>query len=356
MNRFEPSSQFSQGSNTMSTSTKSPIRTLAAAAALALLVTCASPPEDTEAPNTDEQAWAEETENVTHDVGEDAGGRDPTQLVFDTVEEAFAALVKACRDNDDNAMLDLLGHSFRDIAIREDRAESRQDRKAFADAAQARLRFERESEDTVVALLGGDAWPCPIPLARTEGGWYFDTAAGADEILNRRIGEHELETIAALRSLVSIQSRYAAVDRDDDGVLEYAQQFRSSDGARDGLYWDVEEGEELSPVGPLLAASGEYAEQREDGDPWMGYRYRIVLSQGGSAPGGAYDYVINGNMIAGFAFLAYPAQYRSSGVMTFMVSHQGKVYEADLGDDTVKIAAALTAFDPDDSWELTTDE
>jgi len=329
---------------------------IAAALALALLAGCESPPTDGPAPAPEEQVGTQEATDGAEAAPEGPREWDPTQSTFATPEEALEALVNACRDDDDAAMLDVVGHAFEHVVVREDKAESRLDRQEMVEAADARVRLDRESEDHVIALLGADAWPLPIPIVRVDGLWRFDTAAGAEEILNRRIGEHELETIATLHALVTAQVRYAAVDRDADRVREYAQHFNSSPGERDGLYWEVEEGEELSPVGPLLAEAEEYADERESGDAWMGYHYRMLLAQGAAAPGGAYHYVINDNMIAGFAFVAYPAGYGSSGIMTFIVSHQGQVHEADLGEDTAALASAMEAYDPDDSWEPVTDE
>jgi hypothetical protein len=192
----------------------------------------------------------------------------------------------------------------------------------------------------------------PIPIVKTDKGWHFDVAEGADEIISRRIGANELAAIDNLNAYVDAQVQYASADRDGDVVLEYAQKINSSPGQKDGLYWESAAGsaDELSPFGPFVAEKAAYLADREPGDPFMGYYYRIVSRQGENAPGGRYDYVINGNMIAGFAMIAWPADYGSSGVMTFIVNQNGTVYQKDLGDATEVGAAAVQAYDPDSTW------
>jgi hypothetical protein len=179
--------------------------------------------------------------------------------------------------------------------------------------------------------------------------------AGKEEILNRRIGRNELNTIQTCLAMVDAQREYAMKDRDSNKLLEYAQKFRSSPGKKDGLYWEVKEGEEQSPLGPLAAqAVQEGYKERKPGDnptPYHGYFYRILKVQGKNAPGGAYDYVVRGKMIGGFALVAYPAEYGASGIMTFIVNHDGVVYQKDLGKETGKIASAITKYDPDKTWE-----
>jgi hypothetical protein len=195
----------------------------------------------------------------------------------------------------------------------------------------------------------------PIPLLRQGSNWRFATEQGFEEILNRRIGGNERSAIAVLRAYLDAQSEYASRDRDGDGVLQYAQKIRSTPGKYDGLYWpaDATNGEEDSPFGPLIADSASYLAGHKQGDPFRGYHFRILTRQGKSAPGGAYSYVINGRMLAGFAMVAYPNAYGESGVMTFLVSHNGKVYEKNLGKNTNSIAASMTAFDPGAGWKET---
>ena len=202
-------------------------------------------------------------------------------------------------------------------------------------------------------MVGDEEWPFPIPLVQEAKGWRFDTAAGEEEIINRRIGRNELEAIAMLQALVEAQVEYASEDHDGDQVLEYAQRIASSEGKRDGLYWkaDDDAAEDLSPLGPYLNDAGDYTEGKQAGDPWYGYYFKILLRQGEHPPGGAYDYVINGNMIAGFALAAFPAEYGASGIMTFIVNHQGIIYEKDLGENTEADVKALHTYDPDDSWQ-----
>jgi hypothetical protein len=194
-----------------------------------------------------------------------------------------------------------------------------------------------------------------VPIVREGESWYFDSAAGLEEVLDRRIGENELAAIEALRAYVQAQVEYASVDRDGDQVLEYAQRVISTPGQRDGLYWASAPGEPVSPFGPFIAEISMLLEGKELGDPYRGYYYRVLKGQTEHAPGGAYEYVINGNMIAGFAMLAWPAEYGDTGVMTFQVSHQGDVFEADLGPETAEVAAVIEAYDPDVTWTEVTD-
>ena len=202
-------------------------------------------------------------------------------------------------------------------------------------------------------LVGDQAWPIPIPLVRVGERWRFATEQGEDEIANRRIGANERSAIKVLNAYLDAQKDYAARDRNGDGVLQYAQRLGSTPGKHDGLYWpaDTAKGEEASPLGPLVAESATYLKGHAPGDPYRGYRFRILTRQGKSAPGGAYSYIINGRMIAGFALVAYPAQYGDSGVMTFIVSHNGKVFEKDLGKNSATVGAQLTAFDPGAGWK-----
>ena len=202
--------------------------------------------------------------------------------------------------------------------------------------------------------MGKDDWPFPIPIAKKDSLWYFDTDEGRDEILARRIGSNELCAIQVCLVYVDAQREYAKKDWDNDGLLEYAQKFRSDAGKKNGLYWETGEGDEQSPLGPLFAAAQEegYALKQSDSgpSPYHGYYYRILTAQGKDAPGGAYNYVVKGNMLGGFAMMAYPAQYGASGIMTFVVNHDGIVYQKDLGEDTEKAAQAVRLFNPDSTW------
>jgi len=193
----------------------------------------------------------------------------------------------------------------------------------------------------------------PIPLVREGGVWRFATEEGVEELMNRRIGGNERSAIQVLRAYDGAQREYAASDRNGDGVVQYAQKLMSAPGKRDGLYWPADEakGEETSPFGPLVAESSAYLAGHVQGDPYRGYRFRTLTRQGANAPGGAYSYIINGRMIAGFAMVAYPAAHGESGVMSFIVNHNGKIYEKNLGPGTAGIAAKMTAFDPGPGWK-----
>jgi hypothetical protein len=202
--------------------------------------------------------------------------------------------------------------------------------------------------------IGDKLWPLPFPLAKgKDGKWAFDTHAGIEEIVNRRVGENELTAIETLRAYVDAQKDYAADDHDGDGVLEYAQKLISSEGKADGLYWPPDETHGVSPAGEYITQA--ILDKAKKGDGYFGYRFLILTGQGKNIAGGAYDYIINGNMIAGFALLAWPVKYAETGVHTFAVNQQGIVYEIDLGPNTEALAGAIKLFNPDDKWELTGD-
>ena len=223
----------------------------------------------------------------------------------------------------------------------------------FVASATAMTRIEKDGDDKASLILGREDWPFPIPLVHGASGWTFDAAAGEEEILARRIGRNELGAIDVCHAFVRAQRDYASEDHDGSGVLKYAQRIASSSGKRDGLYWPPVEGEPLSPFGPLIAAAVAegYKKSSDKPTPYHGYLYRVLKEQGPHAPGGAYGYVINGNMIGGFALVAYPVDYGNSGVMTFIVNQQGGVYQKDLGEDTDEIAGKMTRYDPDSSWD-----
>ncbi len=207
-----------------------------------------------------------------------------------------------------------------------------------------------EAGDRRVLNIGDELWPLPFPITKGEDGkWAFDTYAGIEEVINRRVGENEIEAIATARSYVEAQQDYASADRDGDGVLEYAQKLLSSEGQTDGLYWP-RPGEGDSPAGSFVDQAA--LEKVKEDKGYFGYRFRILTGQGDNIAGGKHDYVINGNMIAGFGLIAWPVKYGETGVRTFAVSQHGIVYEADLGEDTEKVVEGITSFDPDDSWEV----
>jgi len=218
----------------------------------------------------------------------------------------------------------------------------------------------RATDSKIQLEIGLDAWPFPIPLVRDNAQWFFDTAAGKEEILNRRIGADELGAIRVCRAYVEAQREYASVDRNNDDVLEYAQHLRSSTNSHDGLYWHAEPGEEISPLGPLVAQSHEegYRHQTkimaENQVPYRGYRFKILTRQGSHAPGGKYNYIINGHMLAGFALVAWPAEWGNTGVMTFIVNQNGKVFQKNLGPNTARLAPGMSTYDPDATWQPVT--
>ncbi|HMO66337.1 MAG TPA: DUF2950 domain-containing protein, partial [Verrucomicrobiota bacterium] len=222
-------------------------------------------------------------------------------------------------------------------------------------------RLVRESAARAELEVGADGWPFPIPLVEAAGQWRFDTAAGREELLNRRIGRNELAVLRTLRAYVAAQRGYAARARDGDGVLEFAQHIVSTPGRTDGLYWPPRLNGELSPIGPAVARAQSVGyftdldDERREPRPFHGYYFKILDRQGAHAPGGRHGYVINGNMVAGFGLVAWPAEHGDSGVMTFIVNQQGRVHEKDLGPDTARKARRITAFDPDPSWRISRD-
>lgn len=219
----------------------------------------------------------------------------------------------------------------------------RDDVEAFLALYREKSLLQPAAPERVALVVGNTPWTFPLPLVQGKEGWTFDVKAGGEEIRARRIGRNELAAVQATLAYHDAQLDYSEVDRDGDRVLEYAQAFMSSDGQYDGLYWPEEPGIEESPLGPL------FGDELPDGE-WHGYHYRILAAQGPSAPGGAYDYRLGDNMSRGFALIAWPAQYADSGVMSFMISHEGQVFEKDLGPDSAQLATAMNLFDPDSSW------
>jgi len=270
------------------------------------------------------------------------------QKTFATPEAAVDALVVALKADDDAALISIFGDQHKDLIVTPDRAANSAGRARAVTALQTFRMLDEKGSDRRVLVIGDQAWPFPIPLVKSAGGWRFATEEGADEIVNRRIGANERNAIFVLRAYLDAQKEYASRDRNGDGVLQYAQRLGSTPGKHDGLYWpaDAAKGEEMSPFGPLIAESAAYLKGHKASDPYRGYYFRILTRQGKSAPGGAYSYVINGRMIAGFAMVAYPAQYGESGVMTFIISHNGKIFEKNLGKNTAETASKMAAFDP----------
>ncbi|HEU0038506.1 MAG TPA: DUF2950 domain-containing protein [Verrucomicrobiae bacterium] len=278
---------------------------------------------------------------------------------FATPEAAVAALVAAASAEDTNALRVIFGPLAEDIQ-NPDRVQATNELSAFNAAVNQGKRIVHESDSKCALEVGDNSWPFPVPIVKRNGQWFFDTAAGKDELLNRRIGRNELATLQAVRAYVEAQREYASKDRDGDEVLEYAQKIISTPGAKDGLFWSPDLDGEISPLGPFAAdaAAEGYKTTRSPGDeprPFHGYFFKILVRQGQHAPGGKYDYVINGNMIGGFALVAWPAEYGETGIMTFVVNQQGRVYQKDLGPDTAKTAEAMKAYDPDKTWAISKD-
>ena len=272
------------------------------------------------------------------------------QKTFKNPEAAVKTMLAALEKDNVNKLLEIFGKEHEEALIGGDPIAAREKRRQVAKAAQEMHKLRDDGKNRKILVIGTKAWPLPFPLVRKEGRWHFDTAAGIEEVVNRRIGENELNAIEICRAYIDAQVEYASTDRDGDEVLEYAQQIASTEGNKDGLFWEAGENEDLSPFGPLIADSRDYLEGREPGDPFKGYYYKIITRQGANAAGGRHDYIINGNMIAGFAFIAFPADHDNSGIMTFMCSHQGKVYQKNFGPDSDLIAVGVDEYNPDESW------
>src|SRR5688572_9335019 len=279
---------------------------------------------------------------------------DADQQSFGTPDEATAALVEALETHDVAALRRLVGSEAEGLLSSGDTTSDRRDREAFLARYRVRHQLVAGGPDDVMLQVGEDEWPLPVPLLRSNGQWRFDGGAAAHELLARRIGTNELRVIDVMRGFVEAQEEYAAVGHDGAEAGIYARVLRSDPGRQNGLYWHVAEGEPPSPAGPFLAAAGASVGQATAGAgtpaPYHGYVYRMLFSQGPAANGGERDYMVDDKLTGGFALLAYPADYGETGVMTFMVNHDGLVWQRDLGDKTAELAAAITRFDPDRTW------
>jgi len=272
---------------------------------------------------------------------------------FATPEAAVDALMAALKADDDAAIVALVGDDYKDLVVTPDHAANSATRAKIVAAMQTLRVLDERGADRRVVLIGDQAWPMPIPLVKDKGVWHFSAEQGADELINRRVGGNERSAIEVMRAYVDAQRQYASRDRDGDNVLQYAQKLGSTPGKHDGLYWaaDAAKGEEVSPFGPLVAESAPYLKGHKEGAAYRGYHFKILTRQGKNAPGGAYNYIINGRMIAGFALVAYPARYGDSGIMTFIVSNNGRIYEKDLGKNSLSAGVAMTTFDPGPGWK-----
>jgi hypothetical protein len=279
------------------------------------------------------------------------------QKSFATPEQAVQAAVQAAAADDAAALTAIFGPDSKDMISTGDSVQDKKARANFVKLAGEKTAVSVDPADPHRATftIGPNDWPSPIPLVEKSGKWTFDSKEGAEELLRRLIGSNELNTIALLRGYDEAQMEYALADPDKTGVHQYAQRIISTPGKRDGLYWKGEDGGPESPIGKAVADAIAEGYSRKT-EPYHGYFFRVLKGQGPAAPLGEVDYVINGHMIGGFALVAWPAKYRATGVMTFLVSNDGIVYQKDLGPDTAKIAAAMTRYNPDEGWVATEDE
>lgn len=273
------------------------------------------------------------------------------QQSFDTPQAAAEALVNAARAGNSKDVLNIFGYRGADIVSSGDAVADVKTRERFVGAYDTKHDVTMAGDNSATLVVGASDFPFPIPIVRKSDKWAFDTTAGRNEILYRRIGRNELDAIQTSLAIVDAQNEYADLSRTSTGASTYAQRILSQPGKKDGLYWPASQGDNASPLGELVAgatAEGYRAGARPT--PYHGYYFRILKKQGPDAPGGALDYVVDGKMIGGFALVAYPAEYRNSGVMTFIVNHTGQVFQKDLGPRTARIATSMTAYNPDKTW------
>ena len=278
------------------------------------------------------------------------------EQTFNSPDEAVNALVTAAHNNDTNAIHQIFGPAGHEL-ISPDVVQATDEFQMFKERLAEKTQLIANSDSNATLELGVDGWPFPIPLVQQGGQWHFDSAAGKDEIFARRIGRDEMGAVDVCNAYVEAQREYASLDRMGDGVLAYAQFLRSTPGTHDGLFWPTNQpGEELSPLGPLIAQACVEGYHRaakmlsDEQAPYHGYYFKILTGQGKHPPGGKFKYLINGRMIAGFALVAWPAEWADTGVMTFVVNQQGKVYQKNLGSKTAKVAKGMTLYDPDETW------
>jgi hypothetical protein len=276
-----------------------------------------------------------------------AAAQQATQRTFDSPGKAAAAMFDAAKAGDTNALMQIFGPESKDLISSGDPVADKDTRELVVKKYEEMHRLVVEPDKSVALYIGSENWPFPFPIVNKGGVWFFDTAKGKQEVLFRRIGRNEIFTINTLRTLADAQKEYASTTHDQD-VKQYAGKILSDEGKHNGLYWKANEGEPQSPIGPLIAQATKQGYEREANPiPFHGYYYRILTKQGKDAPDGAMSYITDGKLTKGFAFVAYPAEYRNSGVMTFIVGKNGQVYQKDLGNNTAKIAANMTEFNPD---------
>jgi hypothetical protein len=286
-----------------------------------------------------------------------ACSRSAQQQDFASAADAVQALVTAARSDDTQALIEVLGVDAEPVVDSGDAVADRNGRLRFVQAYEMEHALETDAEGMTTLQVGADKWPFPFPLVQREQRWRFDSSAGAEEIINRRVGRNELYTIQACLAFVDAEREYYSSNPQQEPMLQYAQKLQSSDGKKDGLYWPAAGDEPQSPLGEPFARARSEGYFKEDTSastpsaPFHGYVYRLLTAQGPNAPGGAYDYRVADRMIGGFALIAFPAEYGNSGVMTFIVSHDGIVFSKDLGPETPAAANAIAAFDPDTSWK-----
>jgi Protein of unknown function (DUF2950) len=275
------------------------------------------------------------------------------QQVFPSPHAAVSALVAADKADDTKSLSSILGPDSDQILSSGDPVADKNAREDFARRYQEMHRLAYDDQGRVILYIGAGNWPVPIPLVKKDSGWVFDTAAGKEELLFRRIGRNELFTIKVLEDLADAQSEYAS-EAHDGSEGQFAQKILSDPGKHNGLYWETAEGQPESPIGPLVASATAEGYKKDNGGnpiPFHGYYYKVLEGQGKNAPGGAKKYLVDGKMTNGFAFLVYPAEYRASGVMTFMINQDGIIVQKDLGPDTAKLASAIIEYNPDKTWQ-----
>ena len=278
------------------------------------------------------------------------GCSSPKQVTYSSPELAAQDLVSSLEPLDKQKLKTIFGPESGELVSSGDAVSDQHNAARFVDAYNQKHEFVTNKDGSQTLEVGDNEWPFPVPLVQNNGQWSFDTEAGLDEVLNRRIGENELYTIEVCKAIVDAERENAILDPDGDGVHEYAQRFVSTPSSRDGLYWHTAPGEPQSPLGELVADAAEEGYRRGESNqlvPFHGYYYRLLASQGAHADGGAFDYMVGKDMIGGFAVVAWPASYGNSGIMTFIVNHDGVVYQNDLGDATDGTARVMTKFDPD---------